>query len=148
MNNEEFFQQFKAMFNDPFQRLELVDYFDKLVQECTANPKPMRVAFIGTYDDFMEAMGHGGDLVDGVCEVTINSLTIIHCLSGEDVYGKSFDAFVLYSRNHSQSLFEASFYLSGHNVPKLTKDDFLKMKAEYKVGDGKDHISFKIASHA
>lgn len=147
MSNEAFFKQFQQMFNNPFQRRELVEYFDKLVQEATKEPKPMRVAFIGPYDDFMEVLGHGDSLVDDIQEATINEVfTLVHCLSDKDTYGKSFDAFVLYNRNNSQALFDAAFYLSAHNVPKLTKDDFLKMLYDYRGESG--CIALKIAHHA
>jgi hypothetical protein len=147
MSNQAFFDQFREMFNDPFQRRELVEYFDKLVQEVTQNPKPMRVAFIGSYDNFLGALGHDDTLIDEVNEATINeALTLVHCIGESDVYGKQFDAFVLYNRNNSQSLFDAAFYLAGHNVPKLTKDEFLKMLSDYRGESGV--ITFKIAHHA
>lgn len=131
-NQKTFWDQFKAMVADPFQRRKLVEYFDKCVQECTQNPKPMRIAFIGHRVDFILAMGN--TVAANASEVSIGMLVVTHCTNDDDVYGKDFDAFFLDGTMHNvpSPFYDAAFYLSGFNVPKLTEKDFLSLLNEYK----------------
>lgn len=136
MENQAFWDQFKHMFEDPFQRRQLVEYFDKLVEDCTKNPKPMRVAFIGRYEDFVK-MGDVKYLakqgIEEIKEVSNGALTIVHCMNDDDVYGEKFDAFYVHENQYMRvEFYNAAFYLAGFNVPKLTKEDYLKLFFEHK----------------
>lgn len=146
MNNEDFFQQFRQMFNDPEQRPVLVEYFNKCVEQAKEEPKPMRVAVVTLLGDFDSLVKTSifqvdeispsaidrrmiGSFLNNLPRLTLGNLELIRCNGDMDIYGVKFDAFFLNNQSDPvpQFLYDICFYFSACNVPKLTTDQFFDL---------------------
>lgn len=130
MNNEDFFQQFRQMFSDPFQRRELVEYFDKLVHECTANPKPMRVAVVGIYSQFQSYIGQLTNIlpieISAVETYSVGGVDLIYVGDDEEAQGIQVDCYCLASDDFPTRVMELCAYMVARNIPAIKRRDLYK----------------------
>lgn len=145
MNNEDFFQQFRQMFNDPEQRPVLVEYFEKCNEQLNEKSKPITVAVIGHYRDFYKAFEGLEELPnfdDEDCEKRKSgNLLLVNCSDEMDVYGKKFNFYTILEgeKGHTKEMFEAAAYLTGHNTPKILYRNLSKMIQHYSDSSNVGH---------